>query len=139
VGWMCPTTAPPHVNLPVYVNTSHTSKIDRGFLRSPPCASAFGTGVNDIRLNSLMTSSSSCSTMMFRLPPKLCGFGGDVVRSCVADAQRFLRDKDRNLAAVSPNSAVEVIVASSKRTVLRIFGVLLLDAGADWQLDEGYI
>ena len=51
--------------------------------------------------------------VMFLLPPKLT-----VDKSLFSKfvGFRFLIHKDRNLAAVSPNSAVFVIVASSNRT-----------------------
>jgi len=108
------------------VKTSHASKIDRGFLFDDVtdlgCCINFG-GV--VTVTSLMRS--SCVIVMLRLPPKqgvCCSDGGE-------DVDRFLRDWDRNLAAVSPNSAVDVIVASSNRTVLLCFGVLVFDAGAD--------
>ncbi len=49
---------------------------------------------------------------MLRLPPNRADAGV----GCCAIGERFRRDRERKRAAVSPNSAVDVIVVSSNRT-----------------------
>jgi len=74
--------------------------------------------------------SSLWVTEMLRLPPKQALLEFRLFTTTTGERLRG-SDCERNLAAVSPNSAIEVIVVSSKRTVRRGFGVFVSDPGAD--------